>query len=186
MRKKRLFREGAIYHVTSRTNDKIRVFANNLGRKIMLLVLEKAKEKYGFKLHNFCIMPTHIHLLITPAGGTSLSRIMQWIKTYSAKRWNCIHGSTDHLWGDRFFARPIKDLREYFHVHNYIDQNPVKAGLVHNPQDWRASGAYYIANDISGLVDYVAFERQAYIKLLPSPEMVTVTSFQPAYYSTSV
>jgi putative transposase len=55
-------------------------------------------------------MPTHIHLLITPASGTSLSRIMQWIKTHSAKRWNSIHGSTDHLWGSRYFARAVKDL----------------------------------------------------------------------------
>jgi len=98
MRRKREFMEGAAYHVTSRTNDKIRVFDNNLGRRIMILVLENAKEKYGFRLHNFCIMPTHIHLLITPANGTNLSRIIQWIKTHSAKRWNCIHGSKDHVW----------------------------------------------------------------------------------------
>jgi REP element-mobilizing transposase RayT len=54
-------------------------------------------------------MPTHIHLLITPGEGGDLTRIMHWIKTHSAKRWNRIHGSTDHLWGARYFARPIKD-----------------------------------------------------------------------------
>ena len=57
-------------------------------------------QKFGFRLANFCIMPTHIHLLIIPGEGASLSRIMQWIKTHSAKRWNSIHGSTDHLWGN--------------------------------------------------------------------------------------
>ena len=133
----------------------------------MLLVLEDAKEKYCFKLHNFCIMPTHVHLLITPAEGTNLSRIIQWIKTRSAKRWNFIHGSKDHLWGERFFSRQIKDIGDYFIVHNYIDQNPVIAGLVHTPQDWKAAGAYYIANGIQGLVDHIPLERQPYIKLLP-------------------
>ena len=167
MRKKREFVEGAAYHVVSRTNDKIRVFESNVGKKVMILVLEDAKEKYGFKLHNFCIMPTHIHLLITPANGTNLSRIMQWIKTHAAKRWNCIHGSKDHLWGERFFARAVKDLREFFFIHNYIDRNPVKAGLAHTPADWKSSGAYYIANDISGLVDFTPFDRWRYIKLLP-------------------
>ena len=167
MRKKREFIENVPYHVTSRTNDKVRVFECNVGRKTMLLTLKDAKEKYRFTLHNFCIMPTHIHLLITPASGTSLSRIMQWIKTHSAKRWNSIHGSRDHLWGERFFARPVRDLYEYYHVHNYIDQNPVKAGLSHTPQYWKASGAYYIANGITGLVDYIPWERQQYIKLLP-------------------
>ena len=170
MRRLRIIVEGAAYHVTSRTNNKIRVFDSNLGRKIMLLALEEAKEKFAFTLHNFCIMPTHIHLLITPANGTNISKIMQWLKTHSAKRWNCIHGSKDHLWGDRFFSRPVKDLREYLSVHRYIDQNAVKAGLVRNAQDWKASGAYYIANGISGLVDFSPLERQPYIKLLPPPK----------------
>jgi putative transposase len=167
MRKKRDFVEGAFYHVTSRTNDKIRVFNNRLGRKIMLMTLEKAKEKYGFRLANFCIMPTHIHLLIEPCGGASLSKIMQWIKTKSAKWWNAVHGSKDHLWGDRYFARAIKDPLDYYFVMKYIDQNPVKSGLVLDPAEWKASGAYYKANNISGLVEYLPIDRQFYVKLLP-------------------
>ena len=55
MRKKRVFTEGAFYHVTSRTNDKIRVFKNKLGRKIMLIALQDAKDKFRFRLTNFCI-----------------------------------------------------------------------------------------------------------------------------------
>jgi putative transposase len=146
MRKKRLFIEGAFYHVTSRTNDKIQVFDKKPGQKVMLLTLRDAKEKFNFSLTNFCIMPTHIHLLIQPSEGTCLSSIMQWIKTMSAKRWNFIHGSTDHLWGHRYFARAIKDMREYEYVMNYIDQNPVAAGLVLDPADWKASGAFYKAH----------------------------------------
>ena len=104
MRRKREFIDNGMYHVTSRTNDKIRVFENRLGRKIMLMVLQDAKDKFRFRLTNFCIMPTHIHLLIHPEGAANLSTIIQWIKTRSAKRWNSIHGSTDHLWGSRPFA----------------------------------------------------------------------------------
>jgi putative transposase len=166
MRKKREYVDGAMYHVTSRTNDRIRVFKCNIGKKTMLLTLRDAKDRFGFKLLNFCIMPTHIHLLILPREKANLSKIMQWIKTQSAKRWNAIHGSTDHLWGDRFFARIIKGPRDYFKVMDYINQNPVKAELVQNPEDWKASGAYYVCNDISGLVDYTALDRLPYIKLL--------------------
>ena len=167
MRKRRVYIPGAAYHITSRTNNKFQVFDRNLGRRIMLLVLQSAKEKYSFRLHNFCFMPTHIHLLLTPAEGTNTTQIMRWIKTRSAKSWNCIHGSIDHLWGERFFARPVKNLQDFFTVNNYIDQNAVQAGLVCLPSDWKASGAYYIANNISGLVDYTPFDRLAYIKLLP-------------------
>ena len=174
MRKKREFTEGAFYHVTSRTNDKIRVFENKLGRKIMLMILQDAKDKFRFTLANFCVMPTHIHLLIQPGEGTNLSMIMQWIKTNSAKRWNGIHGSKDHLWGNRYFARAIRNPQEFEFVMNYIDQNPVTVGLAPTPADWKASGAYYKARGIQGLVDFSPLERQNFVKLLsPIPPDVS-------------
>jgi hypothetical protein len=51
---------------------------------------------------------------------------------------------------------------------DYINQNPVKAALAQNPEDWKASGAYYICHGIPGLVDYTAPDHQSYIKLLGS------------------
>jgi len=174
MRNKREFIQGAFYHVTSRTNDKIRVFENKLGRKIMLMVLQDAKDKFNFRLANFCIMPTHIHLLIEPGEGTNLSMIMQWIKTRSASRWNKIHGSTDHLWGHRYFARPIKDPHEFEAIMVYIDQNPVVAGLSSTPQEWKASGAFYKSSNITGLVNFSLTEPKTIIKLLsPIPPLVS-------------
>ena len=170
MRKNREFTKDAFYHVTSRTNDKISVFDTNPGRKIMLQTLQEAKIKYHFTLTNFCIMPTHIHLLIQPKEGANLSKIMQWIKTMSAKRWNYIHGSKDHLWGDRYYARTIKTQHDYFFVMDYIDQNPVKAKLAQTPSDWKASGAHHKLQNITELVDYKPQDRQPYIKLLPSPK----------------
>ena len=168
MRNKRNFVAGAFYHVTSRTNDKIRVFENNLGRKIMLITLQDAKEKFNFRLTNFCVMPTHIHLLIKPEEGTELSEIMQWLKTRSAKRWNFIHGSTDHLWGNRYFARAIKDDEEYEVINDYIDRNPVKAGLAASPEEWKASAAFYKKHEIPGLVDLSVNVISKELILLPS------------------
>jgi len=174
MYKKRVFIEGAYYHVTSRTNDKIRVFENRLGRKIMLMTLQDAKNKFHFRLANFCVMPTHIHLLIEPGEGTSLSNIMHYIKNRSAKWWNNIHGSTDHVWGNRYFARAVKDPQEFDFIMNYIDQNPVKVGLSSTPEEWKASGAYYKTQNIPDLVDYSQTDRHPYIKLLsPIPPIVS-------------
>jgi len=170
VRKKRENVEGVFFHVTSRTNNKVRVFENKLGRKIMLMTLQEAKDKFRFRLGNFCIMPTHIHLLIKPLEGTSLSNIMHWIKLQSAKRWNFTHGSINHVWGDRYFARVVKDHYEYETLMEYIDQNPVKAGLVATPSEWKASGAFYKAHDLEDLVDFEPFEhkdKREKIKLLP-------------------
>ncbi|MCL2808932.1 MAG: transposase [Treponema sp.] len=181
MRKKREFIEGAFYHVTSRTNNKIRVFENKLGRKIMEITLQDAKDKFHFRLTNFCIMPTHIHLLIKPKEGTNLSCIMHWIKKQSAKRWNFIHGSTDHMWGHRYFSRAVKDQQEYDSVMDYIDQNPVKAELSLKPEEWRASGAFYKSQGLTELVDYDQFEEKKYkdVKLL-MPVQYIVSNLLPS------
>jgi putative transposase len=180
MYKARNFIDGAFYHVTSRTNDKIRVFENNLGRKIMLMTLQDAKGKFNFRLTNFCIMPTHIHLLIKPDVNTTLSDVMHWIKNISAKRWNFIHGSKDHLWGSRYFARAVKDPEEYEFVMNYIDQNAVVVGLAASPEEWKASGAFYRFRGISGLMDYSPNTSQPDTKLLPSIPCVVSNLIPPA------
>ncbi|AEF85258.1 conserved hypothetical protein [Treponema primitia ZAS-2] len=161
MRKKRVFEEGAVYHVTSRTNNKRLLFGDRLGKKIMLLTLRNAKERYGFGLFNFCIMPNHVHLLIRPGDG-DLSRIMQWIKTGSAKWYNHIRGTSNHVWGERFFARAVRSPEDYITVMGYIDRNPVKAGLAPAVGDWQESGAYHIQRRLTGLVDYDEFTEQLY------------------------
>jgi putative transposase len=65
--------------------------------------------------------------------------------------------------------RAIKDPRDYFSVMEYIDQNPVKAGLAQYAGDWKPSGAYYIRHNLPGMVDYTMLDRLPYIKLLPAP-----------------
>ena len=139
----------------------------------MLAVLQDAKDKFRFNLTNFCVMPTHIHLLIKPAGGSNLSVIMHWIKTNSAKRWNYIHGSKDHLWGHRYFARAVKDTIEYEFIMDYIDQNAVTAGLAQTPAEWKASGAYYTARNIQGLIDKLPNTVQETKLLTPLPHIVS-------------
>ena len=143
MREKRLLIDGAFYHVTSRTNNKINAFECNTGTNIMLLTLKEAKEKFQFRLANFCVMPNHIHLLIAPAEDTNLSKIMHWIKLISAKRWNFSKNCCNHLWGNRYSSRIIKNDTDFYNVMEYIDQNPVKAGLCITPNEWYAGGAYY-------------------------------------------
>jgi hypothetical protein len=133
----------------------------------MLITLQDAKDKFHFRLTNFCVMPTHIHLLIQLPENTSLSKIMHWIKIQAAKRWNSVHGSIDHLWGERYFARAVKDQHEYDFVMDYIDQNAVVVGLAATPEEWKASGAFYKSRNISGLVDFTPHASEPDIRLLP-------------------
>jgi len=154
------------------------------------MILHDAKEKFGFKMANFCIMPTHFHLLIKPSKETNLSKIMQWIKTNSAKKWNFLHGSKNHLWGDRFFARPAIKEQEFDFFMEYIDNNPVNAGITFIPEEWKASGAFYRANNITGLVDLIESKNStnpisqilAFVaNLLPPNQLSRITKYVGAY-----
>jgi putative transposase len=87
MRPSRKLKDGAIYHVASEINRYERELQSPWIKTTFLTFIKKAKEKYPFQLLNFCIMDNHIHLLIKPAPGQSLSKIMQWIKGNFAKYW---------------------------------------------------------------------------------------------------
>jgi REP element-mobilizing transposase RayT len=154
MRPKRVFLEEMFCHVTSRTNNKIRCFEDDQSKEMMVRTLFEAKVKFQFYLTNFCIMPTHIHLLIKPMQNTKLSEIMQWLKTMSAKRWNKDMKSSDHLWGNRYFCRIIKNEQDYEEIMHYIDHNPVTAGLVSLPEEWKESASFYKHYGLhTGLID---------------------------------
>jgi putative transposase len=122
-------------------------------KQMFLDLLEIAKRKFQFKLLNFTVMDNHIHFLIKPSESTSLSKIMQWIKCNSAKKWNKANNTKGHLWGDRFFSRIIKDEVDFERVSAYIDENPVKAKLVEEAKDWKFGGLFHRLKGIIGLID---------------------------------
>jgi REP element-mobilizing transposase RayT len=144
--------EGAIYHVTSMVN-----YGNfHLGEarfKCMFLeIVKEAKKKFDFELWNFCVMDNHIHFLIKPGSGVSLSKIMQWIKCNFAKRWNKEHGLKGHFWGGRFYSRIVENSEDFEAVSKYIDENPVKANMVKEPGEWQWGGFFHRLKGNKGII----------------------------------
>lgn len=82
-------------------------------------------------------MDNHIHLLIYPARGESLSRIMQWILSVFAIRFNRHFNMSGHVWYDRFKSVVVGGLRQFVHAYSYITENPVKAGLVSEAETYQ-------------------------------------------------
>jgi putative transposase len=141
MRKPRILHEGAQYHVTARANRKEMILKPDCIKELFQETIIRAMKKYSFILENFCIMENHFHFLIKPGEGESLSRIMQWILSGFAMAYNRKLGITGHVWGERFFSRIVDNLRDFLAVFEYIDKNPVDAGLATNIKDWRYCGA---------------------------------------------
>jgi hypothetical protein len=57
--------------------------------------------------------------------------------------YNRIHGTSGHVWGERFFSKIIPSLREFLRVFEYIDNNPIEACLVANKDHWKYCGGYF-------------------------------------------
>jgi putative transposase len=89
-------------------------------------------------------MGNHIHFMIIPAKGESLSRIMQWILGVFALSLNKLLGQIGHIWYDRFKSRIIDGLQQFLHAFKYIADNPVKAEMTKRPHDYSFNGVSFI------------------------------------------
>ncbi len=108
-------------------------------------------EKY--RLHAWCVMPNHVHVLATPLGATTLSSITHSWKSFSAKAINARLGRTGPLWFEEYFDRAIRDAAHFEAARSYIEENPVKAGLCARAADWGCSSASRSANASPALLE---------------------------------
>lgn len=100
-------------------------------------------EGEKFKLIAWVIMPNHIHLLLKPLPNISLTTIMQSIKGFSAYQSNKLLGRKGSFWQKDYFDRYIRHEKHYWATIAYIENNPVKANLCQNAQDWKFGSAKY-------------------------------------------
>ncbi len=88
-------------------------------------------------LLRWCIMPNHVHVLVKLDDSYSLSDVMHSWRSYTSHEANKILNRTGQFWMEEYFDRYIRDEKHLNNVIEYIDNNPVKAGLVENPEDFK-------------------------------------------------
>ena len=102
-------------------------------------------DRDRYRLFAWVVMPNHVHLLMTPCQGRTLSRILQSLKGYTANEVNKILGRTGQLWQPESFDRYIRDGDHFKSVVEYIENNPVKARLCKFREEWPFSSAWFRA-----------------------------------------
>jgi putative transposase len=91
-------------------------------------------------LHAFVAMPNHVHLLATPA--VALPKLTKSLKGITAKRANAMLALTGRpFWQEESYDHVVRNEREFERIRNYIEQNPVRAGLVREASEFRWSSA---------------------------------------------
>jgi putative transposase len=153
MRQRRKLQINARYHVVARANRKEMILLDDSVKDLFLGVLKEAKDKYSFSIATFCILGNHFHLFIQPGKGENLSRIMQWVLSVFAMRYNKKMGYTGHVWGERFFSQIIDGIFQFIRTFLYINDNPVKANLVAQPNQWKYGGVYHFHHGRHDILD---------------------------------
>ena len=100
-------------------------------------VIAHYRDEHKFLLHEFVIMPDHIHALLAPAPEISLERIMQFIKGGFSYRLK----SRPPVWQASFTNHRVNDLEDYGRLQEYIRMNPVRAKLAARPEAYPYSSA---------------------------------------------
>ncbi len=126
-----------IYHIMLRGIDGRDIFLEDEDRETFLYYLLRAKELEKFKLYGYCLMDNHAHILMKESEelGKSIKRITVGF----VQRHNKKYGRTGHLFQNRYKSETVEDERYLIAVARYIHQNPVKAGLVKNAEDYKWS-----------------------------------------------
>ena len=114
------------------------IFEEDEDRIHFLNTVNRCKEASGFKLHAFVLMTNHIHFLIEP-NDEPLDVIFKRIGTSYAVWYNRKYQRAGHLFQDRFRSENVETDQYYMTVLRYILQNPVKAGMVRSPGEYRWS-----------------------------------------------
>jgi putative transposase len=109
--------------------------------EIVSTVIEAADaDRHSCGLHSFVVMPNHVHVLIAPFRP--LREVMNWIKGVSARKANQMLGRTGgRFWQDESFDHWARSRQEFEKIERYILENPVRAGLVSQPAEWKFSTA---------------------------------------------
>ena len=127
-----------IYHVMIRGINRQNIFEEDDDCLCFMKILDQCKEISGFRLYAFVLMSNHIHLLIEPSGE-ALSTVFSRIETRYALWFNRKYQRTGYLFQNRFRSETVETDLYFMTVLRYILQNPVKAGMVSHPGDYRWS-----------------------------------------------
>ena len=139
----RLEAENTFYHLTSRGDNRKKIYGNVRDHERFLEYILKAKERYGFHLYAYVLMSNHYHLLIETLRP-NLSRIMHYLNGSYTTYYNTKRKKTGHLFQGRYKSIIVDKDSYFLELTKYIHLNPVKAGMAENPEDypWSSYAGY--------------------------------------------
>jgi putative transposase len=130
------------------------VFFKDADRGKYLELLDKYKRLYDISLVGYSLMGNHVHMIPIPKFDTSLAKGIGRVNNDFSRWQNVQCNQTGHLWQARFYSCPV-DLASQADLLAYVELNPLRAGIVERPGDWKWSSAraHLTGIDETGLLD---------------------------------
>lgn len=138
-RPKRICIPGLPHHIVQRGNNRLATFYKAVDYTSYLIILGETATEHQVSIHAYALMTNHVHLLLTPSTEDGLSLTMQALGRRYVTHINQTYGRSGTLWEGRFKGSVIDGERYCLSCYRYIDLNPLRAGLVDQPADYRWS-----------------------------------------------
>ena len=139
----RIFIPDISVHVIQRGNNRCAIVADDTDRDVFTTFLRRASIRHGLSVHGYALMDTHYHLVVTPPNARSLPETIKELGVRYVQYFNRRHERVGTLWSARYRALLLSDERYWLTCLRYIEQNPVRAGMVSAPEDYRWSSFGY-------------------------------------------
>lgn len=147
----RVFIPNVPLHIVQRGHDRQPVFLQSSDYTYFLSNLQEKRCELAIRVHAYCLMTNHVHLVITPANNDdSVSKLMRVLAARQTRYINRRLKRTGTLWEGRFKASPIDTDNYLLACYRYVELNPVRAGLVENPADYHWSSFRFNASLVEG------------------------------------
>jgi putative transposase len=166
---RRRYGQGHLHFITCNCYRRLPLLGSVRSRNLLVQILGEVRDRYGFELVSYVVMPEHIHLLISePAKGTP-STVLQVLKQRVSRRirrkprrrssaaqlslgFDRVDHSVPQFWQPRFYDFNVWSQKKFVEKLHYMHLNPVKRRLVSHPKDWPWSSFAFYARKENGLV----------------------------------
>ena len=148
----RIVYRNALLNITSRGNNKRIIFKKEKDYKYFELLLLRYKSKYRFLIYHYCLMRNHLHLLLKIADSTTLCKAMQGIQLAYFHYFRRKYGYVGRFWQGRFYSKIVENDKYLLTAGLYSERNPVRAGFVNDPREYKWSSYNAYANGVKDLL----------------------------------
>ena len=176
-RQPRLFIPGQPQHIVVRGHSRAPVFMQEDDFRYFYRCLREAAHKNLLSIHAWVLMHNHIHLLVTPANENALAKTMQSVGRRYAHYFNRRYHRTGSLWEGRYKSSLVDTDYYLLSCYRYIELNPVRAGMVIQPEDYAYSS--YHANAL-GKVDSMVTPHELFLDYISVDASVKLSESEKA------